>query len=328
MAIQDTDILLVAVGGTNYKVTADNLAIYVNSKTATPGYVTNILDSDFFLIADGAVNYKVNANDLAEYVNAHPSAPSGGGGLLGGEPMDGGFFAGEINHPSEGQQTLIYMPKAGFLESGSGIYWGNETVGQTWATNSAFDGRANTLALADGTHGIFDYCISDPSGPNKGNFSLGGNGGGTGLGGYNDWYVPSLEEIRIVCQTIKASTYPNSESSDWEDGSGNQSRSYSTYSVVDPGKTVDARNPPICQGNEDMRNYTWLNGPGAAGDGWKTHWRDGLPVGLYVATSTVNPNDNEKYYNFDVDRYVAKGNTLISETDFFLMTVFIRRQPS
>lgn len=90
MALIDTDLLIISdLGGTNYKITADLLAQYVNAKAPIPGMSTNILDTDVFLISDtSSVNYKISADALAQYINTHPSAPSGGsGGLTDGKVM-------------------------------------------------------------------------------------------------------------------------------------------------------------------------------------------------------------------------------------------------
>lgn len=120
-----------------------------------------------------------------------------------GEAFGGGFFAGYISHTADGNPThaLIVAPKAtGATGTGytltTNLAW--KTANTTTAgTTSAFDGVANTAAMA--TAGISDHPAAQ--------FCV-----GLSIGGFTDWYLPSQLELDIAYFNLKPNTGTNSTS--------------------------------------------------------------------------------------------------------------------
>lgn len=91
------------------------------------------------------------------------------------------------------------------------------------ATNFV-EGAANNL------HGW----IRSATGPNAGTFDLTGNSNGTGLGGYNDWYLPAMDELEIMYRYLKPDATANTITAGLNI---NSYPSNSTYLLNDPGIT-------------------------------------------------------------------------------------------
>jgi hypothetical protein len=117
-----------------------------------------------------------------------------------GEPFGGGYFAGYISHTADGNPThaLIVAPRATGA-TGTGytlttmLQW--KTVNTTTAgATSPFDGAANTAAMV--TAGIADH----PAAQFCVNLSI---------GGFTDWYFPSLLELDIAYFNLKPTTTAN-----------------------------------------------------------------------------------------------------------------------
>ena len=49
---------------------------------------------------------------------------------------------------------------------------------------------------------MFDWVVSGPTGPNAGVYDA-TNVTGTGIGGFNDWYIPALNELEILYYNLK-----------------------------------------------------------------------------------------------------------------------------
>jgi hypothetical protein len=121
-----------------------------------------------------------------------------------GEPWGGGYFAGYISHTADGNPThaLIVAPRetgatgAGYTLTTS-LAW--KTANTTTAgTTSVFDGAANTAAMV--AAGIADYPAAQ--------FCVNLN-----IGGFTDWYLPSLYELDIAYFNLKPSTTSNNTAS-------------------------------------------------------------------------------------------------------------------
>ena len=120
-----------------------------------------------------------------------------------GEPWGGGYFAGYISHTADGSPThaLIVAPGAtGATGTGytltTNLAW--KTANTTTAgTTSAFDGAVNTAAMV--TAGIADHPAA--------NFCV-----GLSIGGFTDWYLPSISELDIAYFNLKPSTTSNNAS--------------------------------------------------------------------------------------------------------------------
>jgi hypothetical protein len=125
------------------------------------------------------------------------------GTLTLGQAFGGGYFAGYISHTADGNPThaLIVAPRAtGATGAGytpSTTYRWKTTNTSTANTSSLFNGKANTDAmiaagLAD--HPAAQFCTN------------------LTIGGYADWYLPSVLELDIAYQELKPTTQSNSTS--------------------------------------------------------------------------------------------------------------------
>ena len=118
-------------------------------------------------------------------------------GLLPGDPLQGGLFAGYISHSADGIPThaLIVAPRATGA-SGSGytiatnLAW-QSTTSTTGAT-SPFDGAANTALMTNSP--AANFCT------------------GLSIGGFTDWYLPARYELDIAYENLKPTTASNSTS--------------------------------------------------------------------------------------------------------------------
>jgi hypothetical protein len=77
--------------------------------------------------------------------------------------------------------------------------------------NEVYGGPTTDLFKSSGVHPVFSTFINGASGPNAGAFNLatGGAGGGTGIGGYNDWYLPAKNELAVLYFFLKPGTTTN-----------------------------------------------------------------------------------------------------------------------
>jgi hypothetical protein len=55
---------------------------------------------------------------------------------------------------------------------------------------------------------MFNWCLSNATGPNAGVYDA-TNATGTGIGGFNDWYIPAKNELEILYYNLKPSTASN-----------------------------------------------------------------------------------------------------------------------
>jgi hypothetical protein len=117
-----------------------------------------------------------------------------------GEVWGGGFFAGYISHTANGNPThaLIVAPRAtGATGTGytltSNKSWSTSNIpsGSSLASNSSFDGRLNTdqiISAGIQNYPAAEFCVN------------------LTIGGYTDWYLPSLLELEIAYFNLKPGT--------------------------------------------------------------------------------------------------------------------------
>lgn len=160
-----------------------------------------------------------------------------------GTQMLGGFYAGQINI-SGTIYNLIVAPKEG---TSSGPVVGGALKGQVsqgWKTSSTADTPAATaqntvyggdasVTFSDGSHPIFDW-LKSATGPNAGIFDITGASNGSGIGGYNDWYIPAPYEQNIIYRNLK----PTADQNDNTTGSNPYAvPAASNYTLTSPGQT-------------------------------------------------------------------------------------------
>ena len=118
-------------------------------------------------------------------------------GLIPGDSLQGGLFAGYISHTADGIPThaLIVAPRATGA-SGTGytittnLAW-QSTTSTTGAT-SPFDGAANTALMTNSP--AANFCT------------------GLTINGFSDWYLPARYELDIAYENLKPTTDSNNTS--------------------------------------------------------------------------------------------------------------------
>jgi hypothetical protein len=106
-----------------------------------------------------------------------------------GTAMGGGFYAGRIRIGDE-VRALIVAPKAeGELQD---IAW-NGNYYSIEGAQSYNDGLANTIAMAEAEAGS----------------KLGKWARDLRIGGNDDWYIPSLDELEVIYRSLKPTTDEN-----------------------------------------------------------------------------------------------------------------------
>lgn len=110
-----------------------------------------------------------------------------------GEAYGGGYYAGKISATGNGVAThyLIISPRA-TGQSADNAYNINN-INDPGAT-SLIDGPANTNALNDANHPLAQFCKN------------------LTIGGYNDWYMPALNEMITIYYFLKPTTNANNTS--------------------------------------------------------------------------------------------------------------------
>jgi hypothetical protein len=156
----------------------------------------------------------------------------------------GGYFAGQINDGGT-IYNLVVAPvlgdptgpnPAGTLQ---GQYGGATPTGIQWKTSNSGDtnppsqnlvyGKPATDtfgALGSPTYPMFAWCLG-PSGPNAG-----ATAGATGIGGYNDWYIPAKNELAVLYFFLKPGTTANDTASG---SNANSVTPYTPNTVYGPG---------------------------------------------------------------------------------------------
>lgn len=105
-----------------------------------------------------------------------------------GEPLEGGFYAGMIN-VAGAAFALIVAPK--FDGEHDDIEW-NDNEDRVAGAASYCDGLANTEAMAAAGSALAQWAR------------------GLRIGGFDDWYLPSQDELEICYRALKPTTYGNS----------------------------------------------------------------------------------------------------------------------
>lgn len=103
-----------------------------------------------------------------------------------GTAFEGGFFAGRFRIDLD-EFALIAAPKATGETTGE---WGKRGEHIDGAS-SCFDGRANTLAIADAGSDLARWAL------------------GLNINGFDDWYLPCRDELEILYRNLKPTSDEN-----------------------------------------------------------------------------------------------------------------------
>ena len=136
-----------------------------------------------------------------------------------GVAIYGGYFGGQINDGGIIYNLIVAPITEGSLD---GQYGGSSPIGIQYKTSTQSDGSTvqnqawgapATTNWADPKHPMFDWAVNSGRGPNAGAYDA-SNTTGTGIGGYNDWYIPAEYELEILYRNLK----PTAESNDTQYG--------------------------------------------------------------------------------------------------------------
>lgn len=176
---------------------------------------------------------------------------SGSAGL----PLEGGYYAGQIN--SNGTTyALIVAPRAQGGQSSSKLTWKTAQTATT-GTDSLHDGVANTAAMiaaGAANHPAADFCNS------------------LNINGYTDWYLPAKDELEILYRYLKPTTQSNNTS---HGANTNAIPPTGNYTSGDPSQTSVA----IFQagGGEDFAtdDYHWSSTQFSSTNAWNQYFDNG-----------------------------------------------------
>lgn len=143
-----------------------------------------------------------------------------------GSAYEGGFFAGQISTSANGVAThnLVVAPIASGQSSTTGLqYKGSNTA--VPGADSTIDGPQNTADMvADGSSGVYPaahFCNN------------------LVIGGYDDWYMPALDELEICYYNLKPTTQSN-DTSYGTNAYSVPSRASTFYTAGTPAQTTSS----------------------------------------------------------------------------------------
>lgn len=174
------------------------------------------------------------------FAAAGNSGGGGGGGVPEiGQAFQGGFYAGLMNYGVPGENYyLIVSPRSGAATS----QW--KTEGTADPINSLSDGLANSLALNNPIYVGIYHCLNYIN------------------EGYDDWYLPSRDELELLYRTFKPNTTLNSIIARVATAGGGANGE--NPSSVPPGLAYTAADPaqttiPGFIGTADVQAFTTAN---------------------------------------------------------------------
>jgi hypothetical protein len=136
-----------------------------------------------------------------------------------GAALGGGYFAGQIRDGSTIYNLIVAPVTSGSLFGQFGgspagtIQWKSTATADVnpAASNEVYGAPATTTfgAIGAATYPMFGWCYSGATGPNAGTYDA-TNATGTGIGGFNDWYIPAKNELAVAYFYLKTNTTANS----------------------------------------------------------------------------------------------------------------------
>lgn len=109
--------------------------------------------------------------------------------LVIGQPLGGGFFAGQISVTGNGVAThnLVVGPKS---SAQTRTTWGPD-FSDTPGCGSLIDGPSNSASVNSPTFPAAFFCE------------------GLVIGGFSDWYLPAINELNVIYRNLKPTTQNN-----------------------------------------------------------------------------------------------------------------------
>jgi hypothetical protein len=135
-----------------------------------------------------------------------------------GDAFGGGFFGGQVNISGTIYNLIVAPRTSGGLQGQYGGDNPNFLVGSnSAATQTSYDpnwGGNSTQTQATGGAPFAQFIYSNGQGPNAGNNDV-TNTVGTGIGGFNDWYVGSIYEMQVLFYYLKPGAGTVSTNANW-----------------------------------------------------------------------------------------------------------------
>ena len=131
---------------------------------------------------------------------------------IGGE-YAGGYFAGQINDGGTIYNLVVSPKSAEFVEGASNVsgvstFWNNSDRSGQGASDQLYGGTLMSNASTANSTTMMGWVRADARGPNAGTYDP-SNTTGTGVGGFNDWYIPALKELRMLYYYFKPTSTQN-----------------------------------------------------------------------------------------------------------------------
>jgi hypothetical protein len=129
-----------------------------------------------------------------------------------GAAYGGGYFAGQINDGGTIYNLIVAPVTSGALNGAlttfTALAYKTALSGPDTDAQSVVYGAPAMLANNTATWPVFNWCKNNATGPNAGNYDA-TNAAGTGIGGYNDWYIPAKNELEILYRNLKPTSAAN-----------------------------------------------------------------------------------------------------------------------
>lgn len=177
-----------------------------------------------------------------------------------GSPFGGGFYAGRIMVGGQAY-ALVVSPKA--QGEVNALQWKTVQTA-TVGTDSRNDGWSNTQAMSSAAYPAAAFCR------------------GLNINGYDDWYLPSQDELEILYRAFKPSTL-NNDTSSGENPSAIPPTG--NYTISNPSQT----NVEVFKqgGGEDFAGLRyWSSTQSSSTDSWVQYFSNGAQSTM-VKTGTT-----------------------------------------
>jgi hypothetical protein len=199
-----------------------------------------------------------------------------------GTLVGGGYFGGQINDGGTIYNLIVAPVSAGALSgtNTSGIQYktaASADAPSATVQNEVYGGPTTDLFKASAAHPVFSTFINGATGPNAGAFNLatGGAGGGTGIGGFNDWYLPAKNELEILYYNLKPDTTANNTASGINPNA--VPARASNYTAGSPAQTTSALFAGGAQAFSTAANYWSSTEPSSStSDAWRQNFANGF----------------------------------------------------
>lgn len=175
---------------------SSEITLTENEISVSKAYYSRVKYSD-----DGSTGSTVSSqySDYHEFMTADSFVPNTG------DAYGGGYFAGQINDGGTVYNLIVAPSSYDQFQK-----WRSGNVDDGSVPNNEVYGATAMVALGavGAAYPAFNWCINDATGPNAGTYDT-SNATGTGEGGFNDWYIPAVNELEICYYNLKPSTTNN-----------------------------------------------------------------------------------------------------------------------